>query len=133
MEGGPTRPLPGVTLLVRHDEDRRVERCLLRPRLLAEVEHALAHHARARALERFPRDVVVAPFLAALAEIQVLPEESLREYPLLQLHPLRPPALHIRVIRALLGRDEPVQRHRHAEEHPSGHQPSTPFRTISVM
>src|SRR5204863_7637736 len=68
VEGGPTRPLPGVTLLVRHDEDRRVERRLLRPRRLAEVEHALAHHARAGALERLPRDVVVAPFLAALAQ-----------------------------------------------------------------
>jgi hypothetical protein len=52
VEGGPTRPLPGATLLVRHDEHRRVERRLLRPRLLAEVEHALVHHARAGALER---------------------------------------------------------------------------------
>ena len=42
LEGGPAWPLPGVTLLVRHDEDRRVERRLLRPRLLAGVEHALA-------------------------------------------------------------------------------------------
>src|SRR5438552_11848745 len=93
------KKIPGVTLLVRHDEDRRVERRLLRPRRLAEVEHALAHHARACALERLPHDVVVAPFLAALAELQVLPEEPLREYPLLQFHPLRHPALHIRVVR----------------------------------
>src|SRR6266851_4769714 len=141
VEGGPARPLPGVTLLVRHDEDRRVERRLLRPRLLAEVEHALAHDARAGALERLPHDLVVAPLLAALAELQVLPEEPLREDPLLQFHPLRHPALHVRVVPTLLGRDEalhglgrdePVQRHRHAEEHLPGHQPSAPFRTISV-
>src|SRR6476620_9160057 len=132
VEGGPARPLAGVTLLVRHDEDRRVERRLLRPRLLAEVEHALAHHARAGALERLAHDVVLAPFLAALAELQVLLEEPLREYPLLQFHPLRHPALRIRVVHALLGRDEPVQRHRHAEEHLPGHQSSTRFRTISV-
>ena len=37
VEGGPAGPLPRVTLLVRHDEDRRVERRLLRPRLLARV------------------------------------------------------------------------------------------------
>src|ERR1700730_17697914 len=127
VEGGPARPLPGVTLLVRHDEDRRVERRLLRPRLLAEVEHALAHHARAGALERLPHDVVVAPFLAALAELQVLPEEPLREYPLLQFHPLPPHQFPEGP-----GRDEPVQRHRHAEEHLPGHQSSTPFRTISL-
>src|SRR4249920_464793 len=94
VEGGLARPLPGVTFGVRHDEDRRVERRLLRPRLLAGVEHSLTHHARAGALECLPRDVVVAPFLAALAELQVLLEEPLREYPLLQLHPLRHPALH---------------------------------------
>src|SRR3954462_13487754 len=88
VEGGPARPLPGVTLLVRHDEDGRVERRLLRPRLLTGVEHALAHHARAGALERLPHDVVLPPFLAALAEVQVLPEESLGEDPLLQFHPL---------------------------------------------
>src|SRR5205823_11548773 len=126
VEGGPARPLPGVTLLVRHDEDRRVERRLLRPRLLAEVEHALAHHARAGALERLPYDVVVAPFLAALAEPQVLPEVPQREDPLLQLHPLRAHQLVNR-----LGRDEPVHRHRHAEEHLAGHQSSTPWRTLS--
>ena len=80
----------GSALLVCHDEDRRVERCLLRPRLLAGFEHALAHHARAGALERLPHDVVVAPFLAALAELEVLPEEPLREDPLLQFHPLLP-------------------------------------------
>src|SRR4051812_41228320 len=34
-----------------------------------------------------PQDVVVAPFLAALAELQVLPEEPLGEYPLLQFGP----------------------------------------------
>src|SRR5207253_11008917 len=101
VEGGPARPLPGVALLVRHDEDRRVERRLLRPRLLAEVEHALAHHARAGALERLPRDVVVAPFLAALAELEVLPEEPQREDPLLQFRPLRHPAPHPRVVLAL--------------------------------
>src|SRR4029453_10926934 len=77
VEDGPAQPLPGVTLLVGHDEDRRVERRLRRPRLLAGVEHALAHHARAGALERLAHDVVVAPFLAALAELQVLPEEPL--------------------------------------------------------
>src|SRR4051794_1866087 len=65
MEVGPARPLPGVTLLVRHDEDRRVERRLLRPALLTRFEHALAHHARAGALERLPHDVVVAPLLSA--------------------------------------------------------------------
>src|ERR1700741_118341 len=96
VEGGPARPLPGVTLLVRHDEDRRVERRLLRPRPLAEIEHALAHDARAGALERLARDVVVAPFLAALAELQVLPEEPLRKGPRLQFHPLRHPALQPR-------------------------------------
>jgi hypothetical protein len=58
---------------VRHDEDRGVEGRLLRPCLLAEVEHALAHDARAGALERLPRDVVVAALLAALAQLQVLP------------------------------------------------------------
>jgi hypothetical protein len=51
----------------------------------------------------------------------------LREDPLLQFHPLLP---H-QVLKGL-GRDEPVQRHRHAEEHLPGHQSSTPFRTISV-
>ena len=69
---------PRVTLLVRHDEHRRVERRLLRPRMLAGVEHSLAHHARAGALERLPDDVVVAPLFAALAELQVLPKEPLR-------------------------------------------------------
>ena len=58
MEGGPARPLPGVALLVRHDEDRRVERRRLRPHLLAGVEHALAHHARAGA-QMWPEE---APF-----------------------------------------------------------------------
>ena len=90
VEGRPARPLPGVTPLVGHDEDRRVERRLLRPHLLACVEHALAHHACAGAPERRARDVVVEPFLAALAEPQVLPEEPLREDPRLQLHPLLP-------------------------------------------
>ena len=33
--------------------------------VLDEVEHALAHHARAGALKRLPHDVGVAPFLAA--------------------------------------------------------------------
>ncbi len=127
VEDGPTRPLPGVTLLVRHDEDRCVERRVLRPRRLAGVEHALAHHARAGALERLPHDVVVAPFLAAIAELQVLPEEPRWEDPLLQLHPLRP-----HQVLEGLGRDEPVQRHRHTEEHLCGHQSSTPFRAISV-
>src|SRR3954467_10699095 len=131
-QGGPARPLPGVTLLVRHDEDRRVERRLLRPRLLAEVEHALAHHARAGALERLAHDVVLAPFLAALAELQVLLEETLRVYPLLQFHPLRHPPLPIRVVHGVLGRDEPVQRHAHAEEHRPGHQSSPPWRASSV-
>ena len=42
VEGGSARPLPGVTLLVGDNEDRRVERRLLRPHLLAGVEHALA-------------------------------------------------------------------------------------------
>src|SRR3982074_1562881 len=50
-------------------ETRRVQRRPLRPHLLAGVEHALAHHARARALERLARDVVVTPFLAARAEL----------------------------------------------------------------
>jgi hypothetical protein len=112
---------------VRHDEDRRVERRLLRPRLLAGVEHALAHHARTGALERLPHDVVVASFLAALAELQVLPEEPLREDPLLQIHPLLP-----HQVLEGLGRDETVQRHRHAEEHLPGHQSVASFRTISV-
>src|SRR6185437_2668065 len=66
------RPLPALTPLVRHDEDGRVERRLLRPHLLAGVEHALTHHAGAGALERLPDDVVVAPFLATLAELQVV-------------------------------------------------------------
>src|SRR4029453_2514765 len=99
--GGPPRPLPGVTLLVRHDEDRRVARRLLRPRLLAEVEHALAHHARAGALEWIPRYCVVLPFLFAVPGVQVLSEDPLREHPLLQFHPLRYPALPIRVVHAL--------------------------------
>ena len=107
---------------MRHDEDRRVERRLLRPRLLAEVEHALAHHARAGALERLPGDVVVHTLLTALAELQVLPEEPQREDPLLQFHPLRRPALRLRVVRLLLGRDEPVQRHGHTEEDLPGHR-----------
>src|SRR4029079_15013991 len=107
--------------------DRRVERSLLRPRLLAGVEHALAHHARAGALERLPQDVVVAPLLTAPAEQQVLPEEPLREDPLLQFHPLLP-----HQVLEGLGRDEPVQRHRHAEEHLPGHQRSTSSRAISV-
>jgi hypothetical protein len=62
---------------VCHGEVGDTKRRLLRPHLLAGVEHALAHHARAGALERLPHDVVVAPFLAALAELQVLPEEPL--------------------------------------------------------
>jgi hypothetical protein len=33
LEGCPAVPLPGVTLLVRHDEDRGVVRRLIRPRL----------------------------------------------------------------------------------------------------
>src|SRR4051794_12354557 len=104
-----------------------MERRLLRPRRLACVEHALAHHARTGALERLPRDVVVAPFLASLAELQVLPREPQREHPLLQLHPPLPHQLL-----GGIGRDETVQRHRHAEEHVPGHQPSAPWRTISV-
>jgi hypothetical protein len=95
--------------------------------VLAGVEHPLAHHARAGALERLPQDVVVAPLLAAVAEPQVLPEEPLREDPLLQLHPLRP-----HQVLDPLGRHEPVERHRHAEEHLPGHQPSASLRTISV-
>jgi hypothetical protein len=72
-------------------------------------------------------NVVVAPFLAALAELQVLPEEPLREYPLLQFHPLLP-----HQVLDGLGRDVTVERHRHAEEHLPGHQRSAPFATISV-
>jgi hypothetical protein len=37
-----------------------------------------------------------------------------------------------RATHAPLGRDESVQRHRHAEEDPPGHQPSAPFRTTSA-
>jgi hypothetical protein len=55
-------------------------------------------------LERLLHDVVVAPFLAALAELPPLLEVPLQEYPLLQFHPLRHPALPIRVVHALLGR-----------------------------
>ena len=77
--------------------------------------------------------------LAALAELQVLPEEPEREDPLLQLHPLRHPALDPRVIpppgreEALdgpgLGRDEPVQRHRDVEsQHVSPPVPSSCVR-----
>jgi catechol 2,3-dioxygenase-like lactoylglutathione lyase family enzyme len=43
-----------------------------------------------------------------------------------------PSSAAIRVVDVLLGRDEPVQRHRHAEEHLPSHQSSTPLRTISV-
>src|SRR5205807_7035013 len=100
---------------------------LLRPHLLAGVEHALAHDARAGALERLPHDVVVAPFLTALAKLQVLPEEPLREDPRLQFDPLLSHQFPEGP-----GRDETVQRHRHAEEHLPGHQTSAPFRTISV-
>ena len=76
-------------------------------------------------------------FLAALAELEVLPEPPLREQPRLQLRPLRHPALDPRVVLPLgredvldghgLGRHEAVERHRHAEEHLPGHQPSAPW------
>ena len=92
VEGGPAPPLPGITFRVGHDEDRCVERRLLRPRLLAGVEQALAHHARPGAIERLPQDVVVAPLVTASTELQVLPEEPLRENPLLQLPPLAAPS-----------------------------------------
>src|ERR1700745_3995339 len=95
-----------VALLVGDDGHGGVEGRLLRPCLLAEVEHALAHDARAGALERLPGDVVVAPFLAAFAQVEVLPEEPLREDPRLQFHPLRHPALQPRVLLPLLGRGE---------------------------
>jgi hypothetical protein len=49
--------------------------------MLARLEHALAHHAGAGALERLPRDVVVAPFLAALTQLQHFSEEPQREGP----------------------------------------------------
>ncbi|MDP4511852.1 hypothetical protein Q9G87_58705 [Nonomuraea sp. G32] len=81
----------------------------------------------AGALERLPQDVVVAAFLAAFAELQVLPEEALRKDPPLQFHPLPP-----HQFRGGHGRDETVQRHRHAEEHFPGHQLPAPFRTISA-
>jgi hypothetical protein len=77
--------------------------------------------------KRLPHDVVVTTFLAARAELQALPEVPLREDPPLQLHPLPPHQL----LRGV-GRDETVERHRHAEEHLPGHQSSTAFRTISV-
>src|SRR5689334_10244558 len=63
---------------------------VLRPRMLACLEHALAHHARAGTLERLARDIVVTALLATLAELQVLTEESQRERPLLQFHLLLP-------------------------------------------
>src|SRR5215469_1798424 len=97
-EGGAARPLPRVTLGVGDDEHRRVERRLPRPCQLAAVEHPLAHDARAGALVRRPCDVVVESFLAALAELEALPEPPLREQPPLQLRPLRHPALGPRVV-----------------------------------
>ena len=127
VERGPARPLPGVTLLMRHDEDGRVKRRLFGPCVLAGVEHSLAHDARTGALERLPHDVVVAPFLAARTELQVLPEKPRPEDPPLQFHPLLP-----HQFLGGIGRDVPVQRHRNTEEHLPGHQPSAPFRTIPV-
>lgn len=53
---------------------------------------------------RLPHDVVVTPFLASLAVLQVFSEEPRRKYPLLQFHPLLP-----HQVVAGLGCDEPVQ------------------------
>ena len=116
VEGRAARPLPGVTLFGRA------------PRTNTAVWNGASsgHPCSPASNMRLPitlapvrsnvsRDVVVAPFLAALAELQVLPEEALREDPRLQLHPLLTHQLL-----GKLGRDETVQRHRHAEEHLPG-------------
>jgi len=80
------RPLPRVTLLVRHDEHRCVERRVrpatsVRPRRTC----ALAHHARAGCARTSARTiVVVGPFLAAPPpSFRFLAEEPRREDPLL--------------------------------------------------
>ena len=69
VERGAALPLPRVASLVRHDEHRRVERRVLGPGVLAGVEHALAHHVRAGAVEGPGHDVVVATLLAAGTEV----------------------------------------------------------------
>jgi hypothetical protein len=70
-----------------------VERRFLGPHPLAEVEHPLAHDARAGAPERVLDDLVVFAGLAALAELRRLPEEPLPKEPALELAPLSPPIL----------------------------------------
>src|SRR5262249_4488790 len=65
--------------------------------LFAQLEHALAHDADAGAPERVLDDLVVRAGLAAVAELQHLAEEALREDPALELAPLGRPVLEGRI------------------------------------
>src|SRR5690606_19265443 len=118
VEGGPTRALPWLAYLVGEDEDRRVERRVLGPPHFAALEHALADDGDAGAVERLLEDLVVRARLAALAKVQVLAEESLREHPALELHPLGASfVLGAPDVAPVLRSDEPVEGHRDAKEH----------------
>src|SRR6267143_1217247 len=91
VEGRPAWALPRSSDLVRHDEDRRVERRLLGPKFFPALEHSLAHDAHPGAIEGVLEDPVVLTLLSAFAELEILLEESLLEDPLLELHPLTQP------------------------------------------
>src|SRR5262249_19017013 len=82
-----------------------------------------AHDAHAGAAERVLDDLVVAAGLAALTELQPLPEESRREDPALELAPLGAPILVGRVagvLRVHAGRCEiSVEGDADAEEPPA--------------
>ena len=128
VEGGPARPGPGVTLLVRHDEDRvwngafsgHIRSPASNMRLPMTLAPVRSNVSRTMSLSR--------PSSPPSPSVRFSGKNRVREDPLLQFHPLLPHQLL-----AGLGRDEySVQRHRHAEEHLAGHQSSTPVRTISV-
>src|SRR5262245_14802411 len=121
MERRAAGPHPRLAHLRGQHEHRRVERRFLGPHPFAEVEQALAHDADAGAPERVLDDLMVGAGLAVLAELQILPEESRRQNPAVELAPLGTPILVARVVGVLqvhAGRYEiSVEGDADAEEH----------------
>src|SRR5690606_810549 len=86
-------PLPRVAHLMGHYKDRRVEGRILRPVVLASVEHPLAHDVGAGAMKHSFKELVVDAGLSALTQIEVFTEKLLLKLPILELAPPLEPIL----------------------------------------
>src|SRR3954452_24475001 len=97
-----------------------MERRFLGPVKLAPVEHTLPHDAHAGSLGSRLQDAVVLAGLTTFAKLEVLAEGPLREYPLLELHPLVEPIVVAWVVGVgqihPAGGNVAVERHGHEKE-----------------